>query len=1792
MVLTRPYVQVPWGYEWNDEFFTQTGGRVIRDIQGQSPLDRWNVWQEVTGRPDLCVQPGDRLMKADGRWAYCEQEVCLNDSGQAPFLESPELATQQERRLVLEFMRPVGRPAPLMRPRLEVWDTQSALVISWDHPAALEPYKQVWGWSVAICDMDHDIWFIVDGATFVARSLTLEGSDVAVAKPELCTIYVSDGLSHARPYAACIAMLTDQGWSAFSELSRSVSIAPSAKVSDAVLGLDPEDDDWKQRPRFACPRKMVPGASVPVTLRPGPRDLLSNERWLRMDVCVEGHDGLVLVPADSSMRLLQVEKIIPGSSADLWNQKQETFELHGYQTSFSVQPGDVINKINGFSGAQAMLYEVRRKPQKLIMTIDRHCGGNTTFEDIPEAKIFELDRLDIDASRDVEEFDWHVLMSQAEGALCAKMVEEDGRQLQKALDIFSEMLAEHTIVMVNQGIVQEADRRILLDDRVEAVLKQHVSEETAMDISLSVEPVRRRNSMEEEMPTTSDEISLIHLRKAMADAAMDEDQLELAIMSFVNSSKVVRQSFAGRELLEKAKGLQELWRWWRASADAQDELGVVLDYMLKKEADYQDDDGEFHDFDIQDPPYDLGPLKLQLEVCEKFKTEMGTLLHEGHVVWDRLRQSNLRFRAEKRIRAAMRDEREDDLSLDEALSAGEACGVNNTVISAGRELATNWRANHYKIALHDELFQAVKALRKHVEKRGKPGAGAPEQQRMRIAIAGSGLPPDNPLVLEAWGLLRQWEQDNVALRAEARLTSAVERVQGGFSSDAPEAGDLLGSAIAEVAQQGVDAQFLDAARKSLAAWQESRLKRARQELELAMRYSDEDYLKESLELSKTAGIDEETIEKATRQLARLRMVDEVHKMLDKAMEESELDPLEKAIQTAHSNFFVEEEMDMLWSGSLQARLRFWAKEIQGAVQVRQAEGLDKVVLGASRLVERSQMALELFRSKTGVNKVPDVAIRTLERDIRGLQLALPGGRDLANIHDATANIERVLGAVERYAAELPEVIAKAEAQVPKGLNPDLVQEAKYCQEEYAETVQELEDAISKATGEELKRALIAARLAGAPMELIDRGFAKLEKKFPELLTYTKTELELLVAKQEADDIQELSAEGRFLRLQDAADAAKLLVPRLEKSILEEVEDISMALAAERSFVMAVKEAKDIIAGLPMSPEDVHIRVLRLGHAIQACQMSAQEEAKKGLPEAYELQGLLEEEAERRQTALDSALALAAERGTPLKDLLISITAARQASVTPDLLEEPYARLRKKKLDFVTSALRNACSNGWYALAYALYHRGLALKAGEERNGGEWRSGAIEAEINRLRTDVTILKGEFLIETSGGAFGTSTWRKNPCYLIRCNAPVRAESKENRQTRKTFSSKSSNTGVRVSIALAEAGDFPATMALHVVKNNKDVHEAGAAHMLLPGFDVVAASHEDDDIPNCEFDLPPSSQPYFIVPSAAKGELGSFRIIINATEAVEVARIPANFREPRQSHQSFKLKWLQERPYNIFMGGGRSKQKAPMLSWYRNPQFRVSMKPQEAPLEQIPPSLRGRTPPPRLSRPETQELTLRPNTAPVTPTSLDRFQKVDKARLRSVFDSCDTQSNGLVNKRELIKAIRRDAKLAEFFGLPMEIRQEDGSRDEMEKLFQAMDSDSDREISWEEFVQFHTSVQKSKEDAVQELETPPPLLVVILTPHVRPKAGPAAIHIIRNTDNGEEDGLVTENPTFHEVLASSAHGREYSTASEVGAVLKLPEDGKDLVVVPSLKSTGHQGRFTISFMSTRELQVERIQ
>merc|ERR1712110_943642 len=76
-----------------------------------------------------------------------------------------------------------------------------------------------------------------------------------------------------------------------------------------------------------------------------------------------------------------------------------------------------------------------------------------------------------------------------------------------------------------------------------------------------------------------------------------------------------------------------------------------------------------------------------------------------------------------------------------------------------------------------------------------------------------------------------------------------------------------------------------------------------------------------------------------------------------------------------------------------------------------------------------------------------------------------------------------------------------------------------------------------------------------------------------------------------------------------------------------------------------------------------------------------------------------------------------------------------------------------------------------------------------------------------------------------------------------------------------------------------------------------------------------------------------------------------------------------------------------------------------------------------------------------------------------------KDEEEKLREIFDLCDKNSDGNINKRELILACRKSGDVADFFKLPRLIRQEDGSRTDMEALFQSADTDDNREMSWEE-------------------------------------------------------------------------------------------------------------------------------
>ncbi|CAE8607037.1 unnamed protein product, partial [Polarella glacialis] len=62
-------------------------------------------------------------------------------------------------------------------------------------------------------------------------------------------------------------------------------------------------------------------------------------------------------------------------------------------------------------------------------------------------------------------------------------------------------------------------------------------------------------------------------------------------------------------------------------------------------------------------------------------------------------------------------------------------------------------------------------------------------------------------------------------------------------------------------------------------------------------------------------------------------------------------------------------------------------------------------------------------------------------------------------------------------------------------------------------------------------------------------------------------------------------------------------------------------------------------------------------------------------------------------------------------------------------------------------------------------------------------------------------------------------------------------------------------------------------------------------------------------------------------------------------------------------------------------------------------------------------------------------------------------EEGALRDIFDRCDTNGDGRINKRELIKVCRSSKEVAQFLGLPQVIRQEGGSREAFESRFQSL-------------------------------------------------------------------------------------------------------------------------------------------
>jgi len=132
---------------------------------------------------------------------------------------------------------------------------------------------------------------------------------------------------------------------------------------------------------------------------------------------------------------------------------------------------------------------------------------------------------------------------------------------------------------------------------------------------------------------------------------------------------------------------------------------------------------------------------------------------------------------------------------------------------------------------------------------------------------------------------------------------------------------------------------------------------------------------------------------------------------------------------------------------------------------------------------------------------------------------------------------------------------------------------------------------------------------------------------------------------------------------------------------------------------------------------------------------------------------------------------------------------------------------------------------------------------------------------------------------------------------------------------------------------------TPAVHIIQNHPRATAAGQGDLLVPGYTLLASCKAGDDMPSCHFELPiDDERPIFIVPSVASGEQGDLTLVVGFTEPVDVIEVPPKVRNLWGHKWSTVVTWSQCRPNSRYLGGKRSAQSAPCLSWYRNPQFRV--------------------------------------------------------------------------------------------------------------------------------------------------------------------------------------------------------------------------------------------------------------
>jgi len=117
-------------------------------------------------------------------------------------------------------------------------------------------------------------------------------------------------------------------------------------------------------------------------------------------------------------------------------------------------------------------------------------------------------------------------------------------------------------------------------------------------------------------------------------------------------------------------------------------------------------------------------------------------------------------------------------------------------------------------------------------------------------------------------------------------------------------------------------------------------------------------------------------------------------------------------------------------------------------------------------------------------------------------------------------------------------------------------------------------------------------------------------------------------------------------------------------------------------------------------------------------------------------------------------------------------------------------------------------------------------------------------------------------------------------------------------------------------------------------------------------------------------------------------------------------------------------------------------------------------------------------------------------------------------AAFHAIDKNGDGEISRIEVLQACRQEDGIRTLLGMPERVRQEDGSRDAFEAIFQAIDTDGSKTISMDEFITYFCKAQRLE------------------------KATASRARLVAICDGGFEGGAAVPAP-----LSPSKLGRSYS-------------------------------------------------